>query len=327
MPKKPQWHEDGFVAEASHYDLDLHRVAGIDSEVADYAESLLAKGDWSSLMAYLYRRFGPPNSGSDDHREIARWRITTPMEGVHVSMFVKPGPLSLIFHVDATRAVIDAYVAKAYERRAEMAQRMHDWSVARFGEPMPGHGMKLKDLYATDPVHYDDIVRRQNERIAEYHREHPDDHGRDREAGDADLVPIAEAARRAVRDLLRTVQVRDHDINALGDVDGTKFPAADHYANAGRWLPSYAYSHGMEPIIDAIEHLGGGREGLARVSEIIRREIPEEGDGAFDQAVALLRRLAEDAPADGNSRPHPSTYWGGIVAIRKLLATLPAEGA
>ena len=35
-------------------------------------------GAW--LTAYMIRRFGPPNAGSDDHKNLCSWTITTPMK-------------------------------------------------------------------------------------------------------------------------------------------------------------------------------------------------------------------------------------------------------
>ena len=35
-----------------------------------------------TLIAYMIRRFGWPNDGSDDHKELCSWSITTPIEGV-----------------------------------------------------------------------------------------------------------------------------------------------------------------------------------------------------------------------------------------------------
>lgn len=37
---------------------------------------------YGALFAYLYRRFGPPNSNGDDHKEICSYNVTTPMKDV-----------------------------------------------------------------------------------------------------------------------------------------------------------------------------------------------------------------------------------------------------
>ncbi len=39
-----------------------------------------------TLTAYMIRRFGWPNEGSDDHKELCAWTLTTPMEGLFLSV-------------------------------------------------------------------------------------------------------------------------------------------------------------------------------------------------------------------------------------------------
>lgn len=41
-------------------------------------------GAW--LFAYMFRRFGPPNSYSDDHKNLASWCLTTPKKGCYLSV-------------------------------------------------------------------------------------------------------------------------------------------------------------------------------------------------------------------------------------------------
>lgn len=48
------------------------------------AVDLLREYSWAPALAYLMRRFGPPNMASDPNREIAAWLITTPDPDVHV---------------------------------------------------------------------------------------------------------------------------------------------------------------------------------------------------------------------------------------------------
>lgn len=48
----------------------------------------LFKGEMSGpwLCCYMLRRFGWPNSGSDDYKELCSWTITTPMAGLFLSV-------------------------------------------------------------------------------------------------------------------------------------------------------------------------------------------------------------------------------------------------
>lgn len=311
------WYDDGFVAQASHYDLRLHRTPEVD--VGEWADDVLREGDWSTLLAYLLRRFGPPNTGSDDDREIARWIITTPMEGVHVSAFMKPEALRLIFHVDATRDVLDRVFADISARRAARRDRVRLWSISTYGDEPPHWGLDLEGLYALDVDVRKATETEQRARLSRFYLENPDE---DVNLTSPLTAEIQAAGERTVQDLLRTVSVRDQDINATGLVDGSDLPGADRYENAGRWLPPHAYTEDMTEVLDGIERLGGGVAGLARLADLVRREVPDDGHGVARRATDILRRIIEVAPADGNSRPHPSEYWAGIVAARNLLSDI-----
>ncbi len=46
--------------------------------------------EYGPLFAYMYRRFGVPEFGSDNHKEIANWYITTPDEAVMLCVSPRP---------------------------------------------------------------------------------------------------------------------------------------------------------------------------------------------------------------------------------------------
>lgn len=56
----------------------------------DFQDTVLAStpmddADWSTLFAYMYRRFGPPHIGGDDYKDLAAgWIITSPDPGLCV---------------------------------------------------------------------------------------------------------------------------------------------------------------------------------------------------------------------------------------------------
>ena len=56
-----------------------------------------------SHVAYLYRRFGPPFQGSDDHKEIATWLLTTGIPGLYFEVSCKASALKFCFRVAYTR--------------------------------------------------------------------------------------------------------------------------------------------------------------------------------------------------------------------------------
>jgi len=48
-------------------------------------------------FAYLYRRFGPPTHGCDDHKEIAAYYLTTDIEGLVLFFTCSASPIKLCF--------------------------------------------------------------------------------------------------------------------------------------------------------------------------------------------------------------------------------------
>lgn len=53
--------------------MDVHKVA-------DAALGRDVPGEW--LCCYMLRRFGPPNAGSDPHKNLCAWMLTTPISGL-----------------------------------------------------------------------------------------------------------------------------------------------------------------------------------------------------------------------------------------------------
>ena len=51
---------------------------------------LTGNAEYGPLFAYMYRRFGVPEFGSDDYKEIANWYITTPDKNVVLCVSPRP---------------------------------------------------------------------------------------------------------------------------------------------------------------------------------------------------------------------------------------------
>ena len=51
---------------------------------------LTGNAEYGPLFAYMYRRFGVPEFGSDNHKEIANWYITTPDKNVVLCVSPRP---------------------------------------------------------------------------------------------------------------------------------------------------------------------------------------------------------------------------------------------
>lgn len=82
-----KWHAENFNFNTqARYD----NAGGGFVWIEDFLPEQFIKAEYGSLFAYMYRRFGIPQYGSDGHKEIAIWYITTP--DPHVALRVSPKP-------------------------------------------------------------------------------------------------------------------------------------------------------------------------------------------------------------------------------------------
>lgn len=75
-------------------------------------------------FAYLWRRFGPPFMGCDDHKKLCRYVIRTPMAGVYLSLSIKGMPITFGVSYMATDAVRESFggeIRAWFERACEWA--------------------------------------------------------------------------------------------------------------------------------------------------------------------------------------------------------------
>ena len=61
-------------------------IGGMVIWTPDIADEVFKTWDYGHAFAYLYRRFGPPHSGSDYHKELVSYWLTTKMKGVLLSV-------------------------------------------------------------------------------------------------------------------------------------------------------------------------------------------------------------------------------------------------
>ncbi len=92
--KMQQYEEDGKVYHGAIIDRAIC--------VPDISERVFASWDYGSAFAYLWRRFGPPFEGSDPHKDLVSYFLTTDMKGV--LLYVRPCvSASTSFGYSATR--------------------------------------------------------------------------------------------------------------------------------------------------------------------------------------------------------------------------------
>lgn len=80
------------------------------------ALAILQDYSWGPALAYLMRRFGPPNIAFDPNREIAAWIITTPDPDVHVVCSVAISDyVAARFRAVAANGVADALIRLSFD--------------------------------------------------------------------------------------------------------------------------------------------------------------------------------------------------------------------
>lgn len=251
-----------------YHDIEFsRRIERTEAERMALAEPIGARIfgdhlDYGSLFAYLFRRFGYPNVGWDDYKQLVQYYLSTPDPDMVLS--VTPCisgslRLSYSFYVaDARHEEVEQY-----DRRplTEWRTRCLDWVEAR-GLPewmpqwlslvnehliaqwnpdaVPGSVTTWRESlrYAFALGQEGDPFYEATSRAATFVREFhvayqeveavPNDVQRspDIEAWPEDdpLKPLALAARATLTNLMRGVRVRDSVINALGEDDSGRNP-------------------------------------------------------------------------------------------------------
>lgn len=210
---------------------------------------------YGPLFAYLFRRFGYPNLGWDNYKELARYVLTTPHPDMLMNVVPYTGDTTCItFNFFVPRKIATAIEAydehdvRAWEQRAfawREQQGLPDWMESWIKlvndtlRPAWGStGPEVTDwrdslnyampLGKPDSQHYGISKQADEFRQAiyvEYRKVEPKPsrvrRGEDWTQWDANdpLKPFAEAAQIALKSLRRPVRVRDIAINAFGQTE------------------------------------------------------------------------------------------------------------
>jgi hypothetical protein len=125
--------------------------------IADELGCGAISGPW--LTCYMIRRFGWPNLGSDDHKNLCTWCLTTPLSGLFLTVtpYLGGGSRSLHFGVrfdKATGEALDRNPGReAFRKRANKALRT--WWLKRgseiyaMGESKPGEDVLVAEYAPT----------------------------------------------------------------------------------------------------------------------------------------------------------------------------------
>lgn len=245
-------------------------------KLADEVYGKRLDGPW--LTCYMLRRFGWPNTGSDDHKDLCAWMLTTPVAGLF--LVVAPylgtgGNYHFALRFDKETGVkLDADPGReSFRRRTDRA--IETWWRRR-GCKLYALGMGRKEGDEDELVHlYGEgkdgtvgglwrrplKVNRRADKLPRdsmvlwwmldfITKQHPDVKlpkmtARERERRETAFIRRAKAALQAtMRDLLRPVHVRDIGFNPIGKGEGTG-EEAERFDGAGN-APEYWFKTGRK---------------------------------------------------------------------------------
>ena len=102
--------------------------------LAEEAFGDVAQSPCLSHLAYLYRRFGPPFCGGDNHKEIANYILTTTKPGFWFWVACKASDLRFCFGVLFDKSVADALGYSRHDEDTPTAKEYRRELVACFRE-------------------------------------------------------------------------------------------------------------------------------------------------------------------------------------------------
>ena len=213
---------------------------------------------YGSLFAYLFRRFGYPNYGWDNYKELTKYRLTTPHPDLILEVVPFVGDTSVLsfsfFLAEQSWATIEAYDQKdgtAWLQRAfdwRESQGLPDWMPTwiqfvnetlrpkwrHLGPDITKWGDAIS--YALPLGKPEDPYYQLSKSAWEFRAKLLDGYAqiearpkyvaRNKDWNlwpkEDPLLPFVEAARIALLDLRRPVRVRDSAINAFGETEPTR---------------------------------------------------------------------------------------------------------
>ena len=258
-----------FVAKTARFEKGVI-YTGASAGIFDpgtIAQAVLGEVNWGELMGYAYRRFGPPNAGSDPYKGLADWRITTPVPGLFLSIQIGPYGTQHLFGYIMAGDLEKRLSEIEFSRRKEVQQRWQAWCIQ-------AKGSALLSPYDDPACSYGsaEFERRRaimNAWWAEF--EASDAHNAPSEVDNTEFERAEDALKAAIEDLKRPVMVRDVAINAFGRTDDER-GAVKPFQGAGYFTPPELLDDPKlwGQLIGSILNLGRGKTGVRKALEAIR---------------------------------------------------------
>lgn len=217
-------------------DLHDYRIAGagLIQSHGDRAELILKGATYATLFAYLWRRFGPPFSGWDDHKELVKYYISTPLKGVGFGI-----NCSVSMPCSVSYALSPEWAAKLrhyeHDARDHWMLGLSNYTLCReiylLADAVRAYNgqWQYNSLEDESPSSQRRLLRQIREYIdrvgppppVQWVKENKGVYGNPYPVEELPISPhrqILEAIEAGVRDLLRPVAIRDTYVNALGVV-------------------------------------------------------------------------------------------------------------
>jgi hypothetical protein len=226
-------------------------------EVAQAVFGQCSRRSGLTAFAYLWRRFGPPWWGSDDHKELVSYILGTPHPEVFVTINLKALNICYAVGYTVTKRFQDAWMAPtaaweaqferwwvAHRVSAEDRQMFHQWEKRQRGDTMSEARKPPPAIQVFIDRYWKDRCDRPviDEAVAAI-GPHPRTLRRnqlDVQRGDPVVV---NAITEGLRELYRPVWVRDCAINLFGpmtDAQAAGWTSADYSPYAGYGVPQEA---------------------------------------------------------------------------------------
>lgn len=266
--------------------------------------------DYGKLFAYCFRRFGYPNMGWDDYKELVGYYLTTPHPDLVLNITPYVGNTAVIsLRFMVPRPVMSAVETYARRDRIAWHQRSLDWAEQQglpdwMAEWVAIYNTEYREAFPHIPVaeNWRETVGfffplgqegsrpyELTNRVAKFREQLEADYAKiepwpayyERPANCSDwndddpLKPLAQAAITALEDLRSPVGVRDQSINAFGEVESGR---ADVKAAPSAGYPSGALGNTAAKEFAELHGLilklgkGNAKRGIAKVMAAIGQQ-------------------------------------------------------
>lgn len=167
------------------------------------------KNSGLTAFAYLFRRFGPPWLGSDDHKDLACYLLTTKRKDV--LLWMCPSGMQVAY---AVGYIADKHFREEWSRPfTEWENRAYEWFLSQHPGVYENDDSASEAYWKARIDKENDFNQRACDVIGEYPGRARYDDWR---SGPQIMVDVNQALFDALQELLRPVYIRDVPINVFG---------------------------------------------------------------------------------------------------------------